>query len=100
MKSGDIKEIDTLLNELRSHYLEAKKQASLATISSELSDIDNAGERIRTERKRQNLTLEDLCELSGVAYATLNKIEHGHPSVRLDSLRNVTKALGLKLWIG
>lgn len=93
-------DIDLLLEEVRIRFIQAQKEASLAIKSASFSPIDDAGHRIRTERKKQGLTLNDLCDLSGVAYATLNKIEQGHPSVRLDSLVNVTRALGMKLWVG
>lgn len=91
---------DTLLGEIRKRLTGAQKDAAMATQSATFSPIEEAGQRIRAERKKQQLTLNDLCELSGVAYATLNKIEQGHPSVRLDSLMNVARALGMKLWIG
>lgn len=93
-------DINSLLEEVRARFTQAQKEASLATRSASFSPIDEVGQRIRTERKKQGLTLNALCDLSGVAYATLNKIEQGHPSVRLDSLANVTRALGLKLWVG
>ena len=89
-----------LLDEIRQRITTAKREAALATQSTTFSPIDEAGQRIRAERHKQGLTLHDLCELSGVAYATLNKIERGHPSARLDSIGNVAHALGLKLWIG
>lgn len=72
----------------------------MATRAASFSPIEEAGLRIRAERKKQGLTLNELCELSGIAYATLNKIEQGHASVRLDSLGSVTRALGMGLWIG
>lgn len=91
---------DALLGELRLRLIMAQKEASMAAQSATFSPVEEAGQRIRNERKKQGLTLNDLCELSGVAYATLNKIEQGHPSARLDSLGSVARALGMKLWIG
>jgi len=91
---------DILLGEVRKRLTNAQKKASLAAQSTAFSPIEDAGQRIRSERKKQGLTLRDLCELSGVAYATLNKIERGHPGARLDSVGNVARALGMKLWIG
>ena len=91
---------DALLNEVKSRLSEAQKVAAMATQAASFSPIEDAGQRIRTERKKQGLTLNELCELSGIAYATLNKIEQGHASVRLDSLGSVARALGMKLWIG
>lgn len=92
--------IDQLLDEVRGRYKAAQTKASLAEQSKELHPIQEAGNRIRAARKEQGLTQSELCDLSGVGYGTLNKIENGHPSVRLDVLLGVTHALGLKLWIG
>ena len=91
---------DALLDEVRNRVVKAQKEAAMATQAASFSPIEEAGQRIRTERKKQGLTLNELCELSGIAYATLNKIEQGHASVRLDSLGSVARALGMKLWIG
>jgi len=91
---------DALLDEVRNRVVKAQKEAAMATQAASFSPIEEAGQRIRTERKKQGLTLSDLCELSGIAYATLNKIEQGHATVRLGSLENVTRALGMKLWVG
>lgn len=91
---------DALLNEIRQRVSTAQKKASMAAQSASFSPIEKAGQRIRDERKKQGLTLNELCELSGVAYTTLSKIEQGHPSARLDSVGNVARALGMKLWIG
>lgn len=91
---------DTLLNEVRNRLTSAQKEAAMAVQSASFSPIGEAGQRIRAERKKQGLTLNDLCELSGIAYATLNKIERGHPRARLDSVGSVARALGMTLWIG
>lgn len=91
---------NTLLDELSKRLMSAQKNASMSKRSTAFSPIEEAGQRIRDERKKQGLTLNDLCELSGIAYATLNKLEQGHPSARLDSLGSVARALGMKLWIG
>ena len=93
-------DIDALLEGVRARFIQAQKEVSLSRVSTNFSSIDEVGSRIREERKRQGLTLNDLCDLSGVAYVTLNKIEQGHPSVRLDSLKTVTDALGMTLWVG
>lgn len=97
-----LEQLDTevLWEELHRRVLAAQKAAAIAAQSEAFSPIEEAGRRIRSERKKQGLTLNELCDLSGVAYATLSKIEQGHSSVRLDSLASVANALGLKLWIG
>lgn len=93
-------EINELLAALGQKFMHLQKSASLSAQAATLSPIEEAGQRIRTERKAQNLTLTELSDLSGIAYVTLNKIEQGHPSARLDSLTSVANALGMKLWIG
>jgi DNA-binding XRE family transcriptional regulator len=91
---------EALLDEVRARLVRAQRDASMTLRSASFSPIDEAGQRIRAERKKQGLTLNALCELSGVAYATLNKIEQGSPSARLDSVVSVARALGMKVWIG
>lgn len=91
---------ESLLAEVQKRLLEAQKNAALAQRAESFSPIEEAGPRIRAERKKQGLTLHDLCDLSGVAYATLNKIEHGHGSARMDNVNSIVRALGMRLWIG
>lgn len=93
-------DVETLLNEIRARVFKAQKEATLAGRAEVFSPIEEFGQRIRAERKKQHLTLNDLSELSGVAYATLSKIEQGHKGIRLDSISKVANALGMKLWIG
>ena len=93
-------ELDKLLARIREKYQEAEKQASLAEMVPNLMPVDNVGALIRLERKKQKLTLHDLCSLSDVSYSTLSKLEKGNPSARLNVLNRVLNALGLKLWVG
>lgn len=95
-----LSDIEALIDELRHEYLEARKQASLSERAGKLRPVDQVGELIRDERRDQGQTLQELSELSGVAYATLSKIENGDSAVHLSSLSKVLSALGLKLWIG
>lgn len=92
-------DIDELLSALHQQVTELQRAASLAGQAT-LSPIEKAGFRVRNERKKQGLTLHALCDLSGVAYVTLTKIEKGIPNIRLESLISVANALGMKLWIG
>jgi DNA-binding XRE family transcriptional regulator len=93
-------DIDELFTALRQRVTELQRVASTTNQATNLSHIEEAGMRIRAERKKQGLTLNELCDLSGVAYVTLGKIEKGSANIRLESLINVTKALGLKLCLG
>ena len=98
MKSAS--QVELLIDELRHEYLEARKLASLSEETAQQHPIDQMGKLIRNERKHQGQTLQELSELSGVAYATLSKIENGQTDIQLGSLTKVLDALGLKLWIG
>ncbi len=93
-------DIDSLLGAIRQQYTELQRAASRADQAARLSPIEEAGKRVREERKKQGLTLNELCDLSGVAYVTLIKIEKGTSNVRLESLMSVARALGMKLWVG
>lgn len=54
------------------------------------------GRRIRAEREWANLTQEQLAELLEVERTTLNRIEQGHSSPRLDRLLAVAHTLGIE----
>lgn len=97
---GGMAEFEDLMDGIRQQYTEAQTKASLAEANANLSPIDSLGPLIRATRKSQRLTLHDLCDLSGVAYATLSKLESGSASARMDSVQKVLKALGLSLWVG
>lgn len=92
--------IDELFNTLHQQVTELQRTASIAKQTQNLSSIEEAGQRVRAERKKQGLTLNELCDLSGIAYVTLTKIEKGTANIRLESLMSVANALGMKLWIG
>lgn len=98
MKSLD--EFNSLLSQIRDEYQEAAKRVSLADAASRLRPVEDIGRVVREERLRQDLTINELCDLSGVAYATLSKLERGEASVRIDTLSKVLSALGMKLWVG
>ena len=93
-------DFDKLLEEIRNEYQIAKRQASLAEMAPNLAPAENIGGLIRKQRKKQGLTLAELCDLAEVSYTTLVKLEKGNPSARLDILNKVLNALGLKLWVG
>jgi len=93
-------DFDSLLEEIRAEYQAAKRQASLAEMAPNLAPAENIGGLIREQRKKQGLTLAELCDLAEVSYTTLVKLEKGSPSTRLDILNRVLNALGLKLWVG
>lgn len=89
-----------LIDELGRRLRDAHKKAALSARAETFSPIEELGKRLRAERKSQGLTLNDLCELSGVAYATLNKMEQGNPTAQMNTVVRVAQSLGLNLWIG
>lgn len=97
--TGKDPRIDELMAALSFKVTELQRAASMAEQSVNLAPIEEAGARIRNERKKQGLTINELCDLSGVAPVTLAKIEKGSPNVRLESLISVAYALGMKLWV-
>lgn len=55
------------------------------------------GKRVRELRKAKKITLIELAELTGVAQATLSRIETGVMIGTVDSHQKIAKALGLSL---
>lgn len=55
------------------------------------------GQQIRTHRKAQGLTLDDLSRISGATVPTLSHIERGTRDVKLSTLVGLAKALRLEL---
>jgi DNA-binding Xre family transcriptional regulator len=100
LNMASLSEFDDLLAQIRNEYQQAKRQASLSEAASNFRPVIDIGVLVREERVEQGLTINRLCDLSGVAYVTLSKLERGESSVRLDTLEKVLGALGLKLWVG
>lgn len=55
------------------------------------------GSALRSERRTQGLTQEELAALAGVGVVTIYNIERGKPTTRLDAILRVASALGLHL---
>lgn len=55
------------------------------------------GLAIRHERQRQQLTIADIAERTGLSRGMLSKIENGQASMSLDSLSRVAEALGVSM---
>jgi len=92
--------IDEHLEIIREQYNNLAGRLNQSEKLKDAVSIDKMGDLVRAARKTQGLTRQALCELSGVSYSTLNKIETGAVSVRLDLVINVVNTLGLNLWIG
>lgn len=91
---------DALVDALKAEYAEARRQARDTGTVPDLRSTEQLGILIREQRKKQRMTLQELSDLSDVAYSTLSKLENGDTAVQLRSLNRVLDALGLKLWIG
>ena len=55
------------------------------------------GKRMRGLRKTKNMTLEELSEKSGVALATLSRMENNKMTGTLESHNSICKALGVSI---
>lgn len=55
------------------------------------------GEVVRAERKRQELTQEELADRAGISAVFMSDIERGVENVTLDTIAKLSKGLGVKL---
>ena len=55
------------------------------------------GDRLRVARARAGMTQEDLAKAAGLDRKTVNRIERGIHSIRLDNVWAISEALGLKV---
>lgn len=92
--------IEKELKTIQLKFTEMEHQLSRYRAIESICPIDETADIIRKERKKQNLTLKGLSELSDISYATLIKIESGDDGIKLKTIKQVAKTLGLKLWIG
>ena len=57
------------------------------------------GETVRSHRKKSGLTQKELAALAEVGVSSIHAIEHGKPTVQLDTLLKVLAVLSIKLTI-
>lgn len=55
------------------------------------------GDQLRVRRRDLGLTQIDLADLAGVSDRFVRSVEHGKPSLQMDSLMKVLNALGMEL---
>ena len=60
-------------------------------------DMKIIGENIRTERKRQLLTIERLAEIVGITENFLGKIERGESMPSFPTMDSIACALGVSI---
>jgi transcriptional regulator with XRE-family HTH domain len=58
-------------------------------------DYDALGKRIRDERRKQNLTQEQLAKKVNVTYSYIGQVERGKRGVTLELLIGISNALGV-----
>lgn len=63
---NDLKTIESLLDEIRSQYLEASRMATLAETAQGLRPADNIGEIIREARGKQKGNLPNTLSILGI----------------------------------
>lgn len=59
------------------------------------TSVEILGEIVRVSRRRRKLTQGELAQLAGVGTAFLYELENGKPTVRMDKVVAVLKALDL-----
>lgn len=59
--------------------------------------LKNLGQRIRTLRKKRGITLVEMAEKTGVAQATLSRIETGSMTGTVESHEKISEVLGIGL---
>jgi y4mF family transcriptional regulator len=61
------------------------------------STSQKIGQRVRDERRRQDIDQRTLAMVANVGVRSVHRVEHGEPTVRLDVLTRILAALGLHL---
>jgi DNA-binding XRE family transcriptional regulator len=92
--------IEIKLNEIGEEYNELLQELARKQDVASAQPIEKFAELIKEARKSQKLTMHTLCELSGISYSTLSKIESGNCAVQFKMVAKVAETLGLKIWIG
>jgi len=59
--------------------------------------MEELGKQLRARRRDLGLTQIELAELAGVSDRFVRSVEHGKPSLQIDSLMKVLDALGMDL---
>jgi len=59
--------------------------------------LQTLGELVRTQRKSMRIAAESVARAANMSRQTLNRIEHGEPSVTMGAYINALRALGLEL---
>jgi transcriptional regulator with XRE-family HTH domain len=60
-------------------------------------DYKELGKRIRTERRRQDLTQEKLAEMAGISDSFMGHIERGGRTLSIETLAKISNSLNLSI---
>lgn len=55
------------------------------------------GNKVRTERHKQNMSQEEFSDLVGVHRTYIGMIERGEKNITLENIQKISKALNLKI---
>lgn len=55
------------------------------------------GERLREERKKAGMTLEDLAEKSGITWSYIAQVEVGRRNISVDNMHRLAQGVGVPL---
>jgi transcriptional regulator with XRE-family HTH domain len=62
--------------------------------------MEGLGPRLRRARRERDLTQQELAEQAGTTYQTINRIERGHTTPKVDTVAKLATALGVDLkWL-
>lgn len=61
----------------------------------EIATLDQLGETIRAERKRQGFTQDELAQLTGVGINFVSQIERGKPTAEIGKVFALLRMLGI-----
>jgi HTH-type transcriptional regulator/antitoxin HipB len=70
-----------------------------AEMDNNLATMKDIGDLIRSTRKQQGLSQEDLAGISGTGRRFISDVENGKNNIQVGKLLLVIKALGLSLYI-
>ncbi len=61
--------------------------------------VEELGNLVKTARKEQKLTQDELADLAGVSKGTLKRIEADNRNITFSNVIDVLQTLGMTLWI-
>ncbi len=90
----DMDQLDQIISFVRN-----LKEENVGSVRSRSAHRNNLGKVLRTERKAQGITMEELAALSGVSKGVVQRLENNWKVVSIGCLYAVCEALGLSLLV-